>query len=69
METKIAKQVKYSLQYEDGGDKMSLEIDSSEKNEDLQVSINSDSIYCSKSDLIWLQEHIGKALEFMEKEH
>ena len=60
--------IRYSLPYSDNsGDRMSLEIDTKE-NQEYQVKINDEKIWCSIEELEWLQENINRALDFIKKE-
>jgi len=59
------KMIKISMNYPDGGERMSLSINTSEK-ENFMVSIN-ESILCSLEDLYWLREAIDEATRFINK--
>ncbi len=61
------KLIKLAKQYDDGsGERISLEINQKEKDEEYQVKINgTDGVYCSLEDLIWLRDAIDECFSFL----
>ena len=68
--SKINRLIKITKNYEDGSQKLSLEIDQKEK-EAFQVKIkeneHSDGLWISLKDLMWLRDAIGEAVGFLNK--